>query len=66
MDRDKRWERTEQAYNAIVLGEGAKADSAVKAVEASYILKETDEFVRPTVIIDSKGEPVGTVKEGIL
>lgn len=64
MDRDKRWERTEQAYNAIVLGEGAKADSAVKAVEASYILKETDEFVRPTVIIDSKGEPVGTVKEG--
>lgn len=64
MDRDKRWERTEQAYNAIVLGEGVKADSAVKAVEASYILKETDEFVRPTVIIDSKGEPVGTVKEG--
>lgn len=64
MDRDKRWERTEQAYNAIVIGEGEKASSASKALEVSYALKKTDEFVKPTVIVDSQGDPVGTVKEG--
>lgn len=50
MDRDKRWDRVEQAYNAIVLGEGVEADSAAQAVENSYARGEGDEFVKPAVI----------------
>jgi 2,3-bisphosphoglycerate-independent phosphoglycerate mutase len=50
MDRDKRWERTEKAFNALVLGEGAPEKDAVSALEASYAAGVTDEFVEPTVI----------------
>ena len=58
MDRDKRWERVEQAYKALVLGEGARVSSAVEAVEKSYGLNETDEFIKPSLICDN-GEPIG-------
>jgi 2,3-bisphosphoglycerate-independent phosphoglycerate mutase len=50
MDRDKRWERTEQGYDAIVHGVGEHAASAVAAIEAAYARGENDEFVRPTVV----------------
>jgi 2,3-bisphosphoglycerate-independent phosphoglycerate mutase len=50
MDRDKRWERTEQGYDAIVHGVGERAPSAVAAIEAAYARGENDEFVRPTVV----------------
>ena len=50
MDRDKRWDRTERGYDAIVHGEGLRAPSAVAAIEAAYARGETDEFVSPTVI----------------
>ena len=50
MDRDNRWERVEQAYNAMVKGIGAKADDAVSAMEKSYANDVTDEFVVPTVV----------------
>ncbi len=51
MDRDKRWERTERGYDAIVHGDAAyRAASAVEAIEAAYARGETDEFVTPTVI----------------
>jgi len=50
MDRDKRWERTERGYDAIVHGEGSHAPSANAAIEAAYARGETDEFVSPTVI----------------
>ncbi|MDI3482070.1 MAG: 2,3-bisphosphoglycerate-independent phosphoglycerate mutase [Tepidanaerobacteraceae bacterium] len=63
MDRDKRWDRTEKAYNAIVLGEGIKAKDALTALENSYSRQETDEFVVPTVITDKEGNPKATVKE---
>ena len=52
MDRDNRWERVEQAYNAMVKGIGAKADDAVSAMEKSYGNDETDEFVVPTVVCE--------------
>ena len=52
MDRDKRWDRTQKAYDAIVKGEGPHADDAVAAVKASYEDDVTDEFVEPTVIGD--------------
>lgn len=50
MDRDKRWERVDKAYRAIVLGEGKKADDPIKAIEQSYAADATDEFIEPTVI----------------
>lgn len=50
MDRDKRWERVEKAYAALVYGEGEKAATAREAVELSYKREQTDEFVLPTVI----------------
>lgn len=58
MDRDNRWERTELAYNALVLGEGKKADSAVQAVEESYEKDVDDEFLVPVVI-----NPEGRIKD---
>jgi 2,3-bisphosphoglycerate-independent phosphoglycerate mutase len=50
MDRDRRWERTKLAYDAIVHAEGLRAQSAIDAVRASHERGEMDEFVRPTVI----------------
>ncbi len=50
MDRDNRWDRVEKGYNALLLGEGEKADSAIEGVKKSYEKGETDEFVLPTVI----------------
>ncbi|MHC6178492.1 2,3-bisphosphoglycerate-independent phosphoglycerate mutase [Clostridium sp. JNZ X4-2] len=63
MDRDKRWERVQLAYNALVYGKGNKADSALEAVETSYENNKTDEFIIPTVI-ETKGVPVATIKNG--
>jgi 2,3-bisphosphoglycerate-independent phosphoglycerate mutase len=59
MDRDRRWERTRLAYDAIVHAEGRHADSAIDAVRASHDRGETDEFVRPTVIGDYDGAADG-------
>ncbi len=64
MDRDKRWERVALAYNALVLGTGATASSAEEAVKQSYEENVTDEFIKPTVIVDEKGEPVARIKDG--
>lgn len=50
MDRDNRWERVEQAYNAMVLGQGKQAGSADEAIQASYAANVTDEFMLPAVI----------------
>lgn len=64
MDRDKRWDRIEKAYNAIVLGEGLKSETAASAIEKSYKREETDEFVVPTVIVDKDGCPKSKVEKG--
>jgi len=50
MDRDKRWDRTERGYDAIVHGEGERAPSATAAIRSAYDRGETDEFIAPTVI----------------
>lgn len=55
MDRDKRWERTERGYDAIVHAEGLHAASAAAAIEEAYARDETDEFVVPTVIDGAGG-----------
>ncbi|MDT2801021.1 2,3-bisphosphoglycerate-independent phosphoglycerate mutase [Vagococcus lutrae] len=62
MDRDKRWERVEKAYNALVNGEGVKATDPVQAIKDSYANGVNDEFVLP-IVIEENGEPVATVKE---
>ena len=62
MDRDKRWERVQEGYNAIVCGEGVMDADAVHAVEASYAEGVTDEFVKPVVVckdgVINKGDSV--------
>ena len=55
MDRDKRWERVSQAYNAIAEAEGARADSPEAAIDAAYAAGKFDEFVPATVIGDYAG-----------
>lgn len=50
MDRDNRWERVEKGYNALLFGEGEKAETACEGVKASYARGDNDEFVLPTVI----------------
>ncbi len=64
MDRDKRWERVEKAYRAIVMGEGIRAGDPVAAVRASYAAGITDEFIDPVVIVDSGGCPAGAIGNG--
>jgi len=58
MDRDNRWDRTELAYKALVLGEGHQVSSALEAVEEAYARDENDEFVEPTVV-----NPAGTIND---
>ena len=62
MDRDKRWERVQEGYNAIVCGEGIMDADAVHAVEASYAEGVTDKFVKPVVVckdgVINKGDSV--------
>lgn len=53
MDRDKRWKREKKAYDAIVKGEGPKYDTSIKALKARYKKGETDEFITPSIIINS-------------
>ena len=54
MDRDKRWDRVEQAYDAMVYGQGVQNPDPVDAVAKSYAAGVTDEFVEP-VVCDSEG-----------
>ncbi|GAA6160263.1 2,3-bisphosphoglycerate-independent phosphoglycerate mutase [Ruegeria sp. HU-ET01832] len=55
MDRDNRWERVSQAYDAMIKGEGRAAASALAAVEQAYDQSETDEFILPTVLSGFEG-----------
>jgi 2,3-bisphosphoglycerate-independent phosphoglycerate mutase len=59
MDRDRRWDRTERAWRAIVRGDAPSAPSAEKAVNASYEAGVTDEFVEPVVIDGYDGMSAG-------
>ncbi len=63
MDRDKRWDRTEKAWNVYTLGEGEIVPDAVQAIRDSYIAGVTDEFITPKVVV-AHGEPLGTIRDG--
>lgn len=64
MDRDKRWDRVEKAWQAIVLGRGETGRDAVEIIAKSYAAGVTDEFVIPCVVTDEAGAPLGTVADG--
>lgn len=64
MDRDKRWERVKLAYDCLVKGEGPKATDALAAIEQSYAADVTDEFIKPTVIVDEAQQPLALIKDG--
>jgi len=57
MDRDKRWERTKLAYDAIVHGIAPTADSVEEVIRGAYDSGTSDEFVKPTVVLNSHGMP---------
>ncbi len=63
MDRDKRWDRVERAFNAMVLGKGEKSDDPVAAVKRSYERGITDEFIEPVTIVDAHKQPVGLIRD---
>ncbi len=63
MDRDKRWDRIERAFGAMVLGNGVRSESAVDAVRRSYERGITDEFIEPITIVDRRNEPIGLIRE---
>ena len=62
MDRDNNYDRVELAYNALTKGEGLTAESATAGIQASYDRDETDEFVKPTVVVEN-GKPVATIQD---
>lgn len=57
MDRDSRWERTERAWRALVLGKGRRAPRLEEAIDTAYAAGETDEFIKPVLLPDFR--PVG-------
>ncbi|WP_110112469.1 2,3-bisphosphoglycerate-independent phosphoglycerate mutase [Bacillus sp. CGMCC 1.16541] len=63
MDRDKRWERVEKAYRAMVYGEGPTYKDAYELIDDSYGHGIYDEFVLPSVMTKEDGSPVATIKD---
>ena len=62
MDRDKRWERTQRAYDLLTKAIGQRATDPVAAIRESYERGVTDEFVEPVAIVRKDGSPVATIK----
>jgi 2,3-bisphosphoglycerate-independent phosphoglycerate mutase len=63
MDRDRRWERTRVAYDAMVRGIGAVTEDPLQGVRAALARGETDEFVKP-IVVTRGGRPVAPIKDG--
>jgi 2,3-bisphosphoglycerate-independent phosphoglycerate mutase len=59
MDRDRRWDRTRLAFDALVHGKGERATSAAAAIRAAYEAGEADEFIKPRII-----DPEGMLRRG--
>ncbi|KMK77492.1 2,3-bisphosphoglycerate-independent phosphoglycerate mutase [Alkalihalobacillus pseudalcaliphilus] len=64
MDRDKRWDRVDKSYRAMVYGEGPDYHSALEAIDDSYGNSIHDEFLIPSVIKKEDGSPVATIEDG--
>ena len=64
MDRDKRWERIKKSYDAMVHGIGLKTSNIQEKIQQYYNENITDEFIPPTVCVDSKGSAISLVQDG--
>ncbi len=64
MDRDKRWERIKEAYDLLMEGKGKATTDVVAAIQESYDEGVTDEFIKPIVVVDDAGKPLGSLQEG--
>lgn len=63
MDRDRRWDRTAKAYFALTKGQGNLVKTPEEAIQMSYQIGKTDEFIEPSLITDSSGKPLSLIKE---
>src|SRR5690606_19604648 len=64
MDRDKRWERVNLAYQALVNGSGEYTRDPLKAVLENYEKSITDEFLKPIIVTDELNKPVAKIEPG--
>ena len=64
MDRDTRWERVEVAWQCLVNGKGETAADPVQAVRDAYEQGESDEFIKPIILLDDDAGPVATIRDG--
>ncbi len=64
MDRDKRWERTQLAYDLLVDGEGEASRDILQTIQERYDKDETDEFLKPICCVDEEGGPIATIEDG--
>lgn len=64
MDRDNRWERIKEAYDALVNAKGTETTNAVEALKESYANDVTDEFIKPIIITDENGNAKTKIQEG--
>lgn len=63
MDRKKEWSRTGMTYDLLTRGRGRKETSPEVAIRHAYNRGESDEFISPTVITDTRGKPKGLIKD---
>lgn len=64
MDRDKRWERVQKAYEALTLGRGERTTDIIRSITESYEKDITDEFIEPIIHTDEAGSPLAVINEG--
>ncbi|MEN7548390.1 2,3-bisphosphoglycerate-independent phosphoglycerate mutase [Rapidithrix thailandica] len=64
MDRDKRWERVQLAYDALVKGAGTQTTDFLQSIKESYAEGVTDEFIKPIVGVDAQGNTLAAIEEG--
>ncbi len=64
MDRDKRWERVQRAYDLLVHGKGIALQDPLRAFDDSYAAGKTDEFIEPHIMVDGNGAPLATIQAG--
>ncbi len=64
MDRDKRWDRTRLAYEALMRGTGTPVTDPVEGIGQAYARGETDEFIKPLVVAGEGGRPVAPIRAG--
>lgn len=62
MDRDKRWERVQLAYDALVNGIGEPSTNLLKSIDIQYKNNVTDEFIKPIIAVDSHNKPLAKIE----